>query len=139
MAQPPKKILVVEDEILVAMFLEDLLIGMGHEVVGPASRLGEAMELARDSLIDFAVLDVNLAGVASFPVAELLRERGIPFVFATGYGTDGMAAGHCDERTLRKPYAAEDLRLAIDIGIGSTLNPAAASDAVLGSDTVRPA
>ncbi len=123
MDEQRKKILVVEDEILVAMFIEDLLIGMGHDVVGPASRLGTAMEYARDSVIDFAVLDVNLAGETSFPVAELLRERGIPFVFATGYGTDGMAAGHCDERTLRKPYAAEDLRLAIDLGIAGTLAP----------------
>jgi DNA-binding response OmpR family regulator len=123
MGQFPKKILVVEDEILVAMFLEDLLIGMGHEVVGPASRLATAMEYARDSAIDFAVLDVNLAGETSFPVAELLRERGVPFVFATGYGTEGMAAGHCDERTLRKPYAAEDLRLAIEFGIAGTLEP----------------
>jgi CheY-like chemotaxis protein len=123
MGQLPKKILVVEDEILVAMFLEDLLIGMGHEVVGPASRLGEAMEFARNSAIDFAVLDVNLAGDTSFPVADLLRARGIPFVFATGYGTEGMAADHCDDRTLRKPYAAEDLRQAIATGLGNTLEP----------------
>jgi CheY-like chemotaxis protein len=115
--QRRNQILIVEDEVLVAMHVEDLVIAMGHEIVGPATRLGEALKLARQTAIDFAILDVNLAGESSAPVAEILRERGIPFVFATGYGSEGAALAQCQEPTLRKPYAAHELKLAIAEGI----------------------
>lgn len=108
-----KRILIVEDEFLVALHLEDLLTAMGHQVVGPARRVTEALDLARASEIDFAVLDINLAGSRSFPVADVLRARGIPFVFATGYGTDGLIDGYRHETALRKPYAAGELADAI--------------------------
>lgn len=108
-----KRILVVEDEYLVALDLEELLIGMGHQVIGPASRIDEALDLARCSDIDFALLDVNLAGIPSFPVADVLRERGIPFVFSTGYGSDGLVDGYRHETALRKPYEAEKIADAI--------------------------
>lgn len=111
--RPAKRILIVEDEVLVAMHLEDLLTDMGHQVVGPATRINQAVELARKSEIDAAVLDVNLAGRNSFPVADILRQRGIPFVFATGYGAEGFVEGYRDEPTLRKPYEARDLMRAI--------------------------
>src|ERR1700709_523125 len=81
-----RRILIIEDEVLVAMYLEELLTEMGHQVAGPAARINDALELAREAAFDFAVLDVNLAGVPSFPVADVLRQRGIPFVFVTGYG-----------------------------------------------------
>jgi len=105
---------VVEDEFLVALHLEDLLTAMGHQVVGPANRIDEALDLAHAGEIDFAVLDINLAGTRSFPVADILRERGIPFVFATGYGTDGLVDGYGDQPTLQKPYESGDLEQAID-------------------------
>jgi CheY-like chemotaxis protein len=108
-----KRVLVVEDEFLVALHLEDVLTVMGHQVVGPASRLNEALDLARTSEIDFAVLDVNLAGTHSFPVAEVLRERGIPFVFATGYGAEGLVDGYRHQPTLQKPYERYELEQAI--------------------------
>lgn len=95
------------------MHLEDLLTDMGHQVVGPATRINQAIELARKSEIDAAVLDVNLAGRNSFPVADILRQRGIPFVFATGYGAEGFVEGYRNEPTLRKPYEAQDLMRAI--------------------------
>ncbi|MFT2215669.1 response regulator [Rhizobium giardinii] len=103
------RILIVEDEYLVALHLEDLLREMGHRVLYSASRIDEALQLARTSEIDFAVLDVNLAGVQSFPIADVLRERGIPFVFATGYGPDGLIDGYRHETALRKPYEAGEL------------------------------
>jgi CheY-like chemotaxis protein len=112
-----KRILVVEDEVLVAMELEDLLLTMGHDVVGPATRLSQAIKLALEEDIDFAVLDVNLAGTASFPLADILRERGIPFVFATGYSSEGVAAAYSNEPTLRKPYAPKDLERAVVKGL----------------------
>lgn len=72
------------------MDLEDLLTKMGYQVVGPASHITDAIELAREGEIDFAVLDINLAGAQSFPVADILRQRNIPFVFSTGYGAEGL-------------------------------------------------
>ena len=111
--QTAKRVLIVEDEVLLAMHLEDLLTELGHEVVGQATRIDEAMKLARESDIDFAILDINVAGTKSFPVAEILRQRGIPFAFATGYGAEGLMDGYRDDPALRKPYAQEDLERAI--------------------------
>jgi CheY-like chemotaxis protein len=111
--QKARRILVVEDEFLVALDLEDLLTTMGYQVVGPASHLRDAIEFAREEQLDFAVLDINVAGAQSFPVADILRNRNIPFVFSTGYGTEGLVDGYRNEMVLRKPYAHEDLRRAI--------------------------
>src|ERR1041384_7652891 len=94
----PLRILVVEDEVLLAMNIEDMLLESGYEVAGIASRLTPALALAREGLFDAAMLDVNLAGEPSFPVADLLAERGIPFLFATGYGLQGL-----DERYHGRP------------------------------------
>ena len=107
--QTAKRVLIVEDEVLLAMHLEDLLTALGHEVIGQATSINMAMELARKSDIDFALLDINVAGTKSFPVADILRQRGIPFAFATGYGTEGLMDGYRDFPALRKPYAQEDL------------------------------
>ncbi|QND66650.1 response regulator [Mesorhizobium loti] len=99
------RVLVVEDEALVAMLIEDMLLELGYEVLGPAMRLGPALEMARDEIFDLAVLDVNLANEQSFPVAQLLQERGIPFVFATGYGLRGagraLPGSHDASKALR--------------------------------------
>ena len=74
----------------------------------------EAMALAGQADIDFAILDINLGGAKSFPVAEILRRRGIPFVFATGYGSDGLEGEFENERTLQKPYEAYELKRALE-------------------------
>lgn len=111
--QTARRVLIVEDEVLLAMHLEDLLLELGHEIVGKATRIDEALELAREIDIDFAILDVNVAGTKSFPVANVLRQRGIPFAFATGYGAEGFLDGYRDEPALRKPYAYEDLERTI--------------------------
>jgi two-component SAPR family response regulator len=109
-----KRVLIVEDEVLVAMHLEDLLTEMGHQVIGSCGRLNEAMALARDAEIDFAVLDINLAGAQSFPVADILRQRGIPFVFTSGYGSEGLVDDYHAETTLRKPYEPQALKHVIE-------------------------
>ena len=111
--QTAKRILIVEDDVLLALHLEDMLTALGHEVIGQATRIGMAMELARESDIDFAVLDINVAGKKSFPVADILRERGIPFAFATGYGVEGLMDGYRHFPALQKPYAQEDLEQTI--------------------------
>ncbi|TGT91401.1 response regulator [Mesorhizobium sp. M8A.F.Ca.ET.161.01.1.1] len=114
MGQGAKRVLILEDEPLVAMLLEDLLVEMGHEVIGSVAWIGKAMELAGQVDIDFAILDINLGGAKSFPVAEILRRRGIPFVFATGYGSQGLEGEFENELTLQKPYEPHELKRAIE-------------------------
>jgi CheY-like chemotaxis protein len=109
----PRRALVVEDEILVAMYVEDLLTDLGFEVVAVATELEEALPLARDKALDLAVLDVNLNGKLSFPVAEVLRERRIPFLFASGYGSKGLIEAYKDAVRIQKPFRSRDLALAI--------------------------
>ncbi|MDE2486533.1 MAG: response regulator [Alphaproteobacteria bacterium] len=103
------RVLVVEDEMMVSMLIEDMLTELGCEVVGPASRLDEAMALARDAELDCAVLDVNLGGQPIFPLADLLRERGRPFAFATGYGDAGLRDVDKGSPVLQKPFREGDL------------------------------
>ena len=105
--------MIVEDEVLVAWYLEDMLTELGHEVVAQATTVAAAIPLARDSAIDFAILDINVAGTKSFPVADILRQRGIPFAFASGYGAEGIIDGYRDVPALRKPYSEEDLERTI--------------------------
>ena len=85
----------------------------GHEVAGVAMRLAPAIEQARTLSFDLAVLDVNLDGHLSFPIADVLRTRGIPFLFATGYGAAGIAAGYQNARVIKKPFLQADLAAAI--------------------------
>jgi CheY-like chemotaxis protein len=114
MAERRLRVLIVEDEMLLAMNIEDMLLDQGHEVAGIASRLGPALALARDGAFDVAMLDVNLAGDRSFPVADLLIERGIPFLFATGYGLDGIDEKYRDRPVIQKPFRAADLAALIE-------------------------
>ena len=107
------RILIVEDEMLVAMNIEDMLLELGHEVAGLASRLTPALALAGEAEIDAAVLDVNLAGEQSFPVADLLDRRGVPFLFATGYGLGGIEERYRGRVVLQKPFRLADLGAAI--------------------------
>lgn len=107
------RILIVEDEMLVAMNIEDMLLDLGHEVAGLASRLEPALSLAGEAQFDLAMLDVNLAGQTSFPVAAVLARRGIPFLFATGYGIKGIAEEYRSYTVLQKPFRAGDLERAL--------------------------
>jgi CheY-like chemotaxis protein len=109
MADRPLRVLIVEDEMLVAMNIEDMLLDLGHEVAGLAGRLAPALALANEAEFDLAMLDVNLAGQQSFPVADVLIGRGIPFLFATGYGIKGIPEAYRDRPVLQKPFRAQDL------------------------------
>jgi CheY-like chemotaxis protein len=108
-----RRVLVVEDEALVAMLVEDALLDAGAEVVGPVATVAEALLLLQGQLPEAAVLDLNLAGETSTPVADELARRGIPFVVATGYGADGLPPGHANVPVLAKPYDPADLTAAL--------------------------
>jgi CheY-like chemotaxis protein len=99
------QILLVEDEMLLAMVLEEMVMKAGH-TARRATRLSEAMELVRDEPFAAAVLDVNVAGEPVFPLAALLRELGTPFCFATGYGVASLAPEFRDCAVLQKPFGA---------------------------------
>lgn len=109
-----QRVLVVEDEVIVGMLLEDMLGELGCEVVAISTHLEEALGLAKSLDIDFALLDINLDGHQSFPVADILRERGVPFLFATGYGAKILKPPYTDTPTLPKPFQLDDLRRVID-------------------------
>jgi DNA-binding response OmpR family regulator len=104
-----RRILVVEDEALIAMLVEDALLDAGAEVLGPAATVEEALSLFETGGPEAAVLDINLAGQVSTPVADLLAERGIPFVVATGYGAAGLPDRHRNAPVLAKPYDPREL------------------------------
>lgn len=104
-----RKVFIVEDEMMVAMLIEDMLADLGCEAVGPARRIEEALSMAEGCLIDAAVLDVNLNGHETYPVADVLRRRGIPFIFATGYGAGGLDERFLDAPILQKPFQERDL------------------------------
>lgn len=91
------------------MAIEDMLGLLGHEIVAIARRLGPALELAAQADFDVAMLDVNLDGEMSFPVADLLIERGVPFFFATGYGRHGIEDRYDSLLVLQKPFRSCDL------------------------------
>ena len=103
------RVLVVEDEMMVSMLIEDMLSDLGCIMVGPAARLDEALELARAKEFDCAVLDLNLGGQPIFPLVDLLRERGRPFAFATGYGDAGLRDADKGTPVLQKPFREGDL------------------------------
>lgn len=115
-ADPPERradrlrVLVVEDEMMVAMLLETMIAQLGHQVVGPVARLDQAVAMAEREAVDLAILDVNVNGKEVYPVAAALAARGIPFIFATGYGKGGLRAPYHDRPTLQKPYLTDDLR-----------------------------
>jgi CheY-like chemotaxis protein len=104
------KVLIVEDEGLVALMIEDMLQDLGCEVVASVAGLKEACSVAATAELDLAVLDMNLRGERSFPVAEILREREVPFMFSTGYGTDGLPAEFSGSPVLSKPFSAKALQ-----------------------------
>ena len=109
-----KRVLVVEDELMIRLLLQDMLADLGHTVAGEAGRIEEALALARQGEFDVAILDVNLNGQPISPVVEILVERGLPFVFATGYGQRGVPEPFRKTPTLLKPFQLDALAQAIE-------------------------
>jgi CheY-like chemotaxis protein len=108
------RVLVVEDESLVLLNLEDSLESLGCRIVGPAMRVPHARALVEGGEPpDIAILDVNVAGEPVFPVAEKLEARGVPILFATGYGRDGLPPPWNSRPVLQKPYGPRDIAAAL--------------------------
>ena len=108
-----RRVLVVEDEALVAMMMEDGLLDAGAEIVGPACSVSEALGIIERTVFDgglsVAVLDINLEGAAVFPVADCLAAHGVPFVFCTGYGEGCDRGTHVAAPVLAKPFGPDAL------------------------------
>jgi CheY-like chemotaxis protein len=103
-------ILVVEDEFLLAEAMADALIALGVQVVGPVGDLAAALALASAAKIDGAVLDINLRGEMVFPLADALAERGVPYIFATGYEQDSIPERFRAAPTVSKPVDVQALK-----------------------------
>jgi CheY-like chemotaxis protein len=104
-----KRILIVEDELLVALMIEDFLIDFGCTTIGPCGTVETALQAVETAALDFALLDVNLSGERVYPVAEALAERHIPFLFLSGYGDEAIPPGHTDWKVCAKPFKGKDL------------------------------
>ena len=108
-----RRILVVEDEMLVLLSIEDMLADLGCESVSAAASVNQALALIGAHAFDAAMVDVNLGDGKSFAVADALAERGVPFVFSTGYSGQSVKDAYRDRPVLRKPYRAADLAEAL--------------------------
>jgi CheY-like chemotaxis protein len=112
-----KRVLVVEDELMIRMLLEGMLTDLGHSVAAEAGGIDEAVVIAKKGDFDVAVLDVNLNGQPVTPVVEILVERGVPFIFASGYGQRGVPEAYRTIPTLQKPFQADALAQAIETAV----------------------
>lgn len=104
-----KKILVVEDEFLIAIHVADIMAELGFVVVGPVGDMAQAMALVAQQPLDGAILDVNLSGHLVFPLATVLAERGVPFILTSGYDGSGLPPEWRGRPILRKPVVERDL------------------------------
>jgi CheY-like chemotaxis protein len=108
-----RRILVVEDEMMIRMLLDGMLEDLGYTMTAEAGAIDEALTLAKQGDFDAAILDVNLNGQPITPVVEVLIARGLPFVFATGYGQRGVPEAYRGNPTLQKPFQSDALAKAL--------------------------
>jgi CheY-like chemotaxis protein len=99
---------------IVVLLLKEMLAELGHTLVGPATNVGTALEIAERSAVDVAILDVDLGGQESYPVAAALAAREIPFIFSTGYRRDRLPDRYKEGLMLQKPFQEDDLQAALE-------------------------
>jgi DNA-binding response OmpR family regulator len=114
------RVLLVEDQAAVSMLIEDMLLDLGVEIVGPMSTLDDAMELARTVEIEAAVLDINVGGTLSYPVADVLRDRGVSVIFATGYDISVLPGRFRNTPILLKPFDERQLATAVQAALADS-------------------
>jgi CheY-like chemotaxis protein len=110
-------VLLVEDETMIRMLVADMLADLGYDIAAEAGDVEQAMKLARSATYDLAILDVNVNGKLISPVAEVVAARNLPFVFATGYGAEGLPEQYRQHPALQKPFRLEALKQAIDAAL----------------------
>ena len=111
--QARASVLLVEDEALIRMLFAENLVGLGHTIAAEAGNLASGLTLAKERDYQLAILDVNLNGRPSFPIADVVRARGKALVFVTGYGSSGLAADYEGVAVLQKPFGPTELSEAI--------------------------
>ena len=113
-------VFLVEDEVMIRMMVADMLEELGYSVAAEAGEIGEAVKLAQSTEFDLAILDVNVNGKVITPVAELIKARNRPFIFATGYGSSGLPEEYRDRPALQKPFQLETLAQMINSALKRT-------------------
>jgi CheY-like chemotaxis protein len=116
-------ILVLEDEPIIAFGLEDMLLEFGCTEVKVAARLPEARRIMAEERVDLAILDVNIHGEQSYPLADELAARRIPYFFASGYGDKAHPDRHRAVLTVTKPYSSDDIEAALNAALASGALP----------------
>ena len=134
-----RRVLVVEDECLVALEIETMLQGLGVEVIGPLAGLEQAIAVAREEALDLAVLDVNVGGRVVTPVADVLAARAIPFVFCTGYDAASVPARYAGAPTWMKPCQVRELSGALLRAMGRSAGEVPRAQALPGTRAKKPA
>jgi CheY-like chemotaxis protein len=114
-----RRVLVVEDDVMIRMLIEDMLTDLGFAVAAQAAKVTDALAAAQSADIDVAILDVNLSGETTGPVAEALAARGTPFVFATGYGEHTLPEQFRDRPLLKKPFQIDGLKRMLDTALAN--------------------
>jgi DNA-binding NtrC family response regulator len=104
------RFLLIEDEALILLNLKSALKELGWEVSGTAAKIDAAMKVARSGSFDAAIIDINLDGAMTYPVADILRERAIPFAFTTGYGRTAIDNAYSEVPILQKPFSHDQLK-----------------------------
>jgi len=107
-------VFLVEDEVMIRMMVADMLEELGYKVAAEAGDIAEAMRLAQSIEFDLAILDVNVNGKVISPVADLIKAKGRPFIFATGYGSSGLPEQYRDRPSLQKPFQLDALSKTIE-------------------------
>src|SRR5882757_5677373 len=113
---PGGSVFLVEDEVMIRMMVADMLEELGYSVAAEAGEINEAIRLAQTTEFALAILDVNVKVIS--PVAELIKARNRPFIFATGYGSSGLPEEYRDRPALQKPFQLETLARMIDTALG---------------------
>src|SRR6202022_1560054 len=116
---PGGSVFLVEDEVMIRMMVADMLEELGYSVAAEAGEINEAIRLAQCTEFDLAILDVNVNGKVISPVAELIKGRNRPFIFATGYGSSGLPEEYRDRPALQKPFQLETLARMIESALKS--------------------
>ena len=116
-------VFLVEDEVMIRMMVTDMLVDLGHSIAAEAGEIDEALRLAESADFDLAILDVNVNGKVISPVAEVIEARNRPFIFATGYGAQGLPPEYRDRPALQKPFQMESLAAMIERALKGATAP----------------